>query len=676
VTLEFFTADSETYPIEKGLAAPPLVCVSVYDGKKVELYDKFDGARIVRELILSRVKIGWHNGPYDFCVLGQFDDDLLDLLIEAVDRGQMYDSMYAEQLKAIELGQFKSEWDEEEDRWVKSKFNLGDMIWKYRKRKADKGADGWRLRFGELDGLPISAYPERARAYACQDVIDTHDIITDQGRPVVNEAEQIRAGFALQLMSVWGIRTDAPLVAQVQKDLIEHQQELQKVLLNYKIIRTTGSKNMAVVKAMVKNAYERHGLPVPLTPKGKEAAAAGLPTTDAQISTSRETLEEAADDPILGPDGQPITVMVDGHEVPKTPLGELAELGRIEKVLKSFVPVLNQGIALPINPQFEALAETGRARCRKPNLMNLPRKGQVRECFLARPGFVYCSTDYSALELCTLAQVLIDLGFHSGLAEALNNDLDPHLMVAGTLMQCSYEEAVRRYKAKDKLAADMRQAGKVVNFGLPGGMSAEKLVLFAKAAYKMLISVAQAQFYKDKWFETFPEMYGYFSWVKRQIENGGGEVATALQHRSNRKRGKVWFTQYANTLFQGLGADLAKDALWCVTRECYSVKSSPLYGSRPVVFVHDEIITEMPEDRAEEAAWRQSQILVERGKLWTPDVKLKADPALARRWFKGAEPVWRTPDGAHNDNGIGKLVPWTPEIAKEIALAKKERKAA
>jgi DNA polymerase I-like protein with 3'-5' exonuclease and polymerase domains len=219
------------------------------------------------------------------------------------------------------------------------------------------------------------------------------------------------------------------------------------------------------------------------------------------------------------------------------------------------------------------------------------------------------------------------------------------------------------YKAKDKFAKDMRQLSKSLNFGLPGGLGSEKYVLFAKASYGVIVTVEEAKELKQKWLRTWPEMAAYFQWVQKQIEaTGDGKEGIATQLRSNRVRARVIFTKFANTLFQGLGADLAKDALWNVTKECYVVQDSPLYGSRPVVFAHDEVITELLEDRAEAAAYRQSAILEERGRVWCPGVKTKAPAALMKNWFKASEPVWQAEDGSYNERRVGKLVPWTPQI--------------
>jgi hypothetical protein len=99
-------------------------------------------------------------------------------------------------------------------------------------------------------------------------------------------------------------------------------------------------------------------------------------------------------------------------------------------------------------------------------------------------------------------------------------------------------------------------------------------------------------------------MRGYFAYVTNHLETS----AEATQFLSGRVRGGCRFTQMCNTLFQGLAADGAKKALWDITRECYLDTASPLFGSRVMIFAHDELILEMPEEKAHEAALRQVEV--------------------------------------------------------------------
>jgi DNA polymerase-1 len=69
----------------------------------------------------------------------------------------------------------------------------------------------------------------------------------------------------------------------------------------------------------------------------------------------------------------------------------------------------------------------------------MPRHGGVRECFVARPGFIYSSEDYAAGELVTLADACLRVIGWSKLADALNGGLDPHLALAAQFCNKSYD---------------------------------------------------------------------------------------------------------------------------------------------------------------------------------------------------------------------------------------------
>lgn len=206
---------------------------------------------------------------------------------------------------------------------------------------------------------------------------------------------------------------------------------------------------------------------------------------------------------------------------------------------------------------------------------------------------------------------------------------------------------------------------------------------------------------KEFWFQQWSENRHYFRFVQDCIENGQlitsdmlnrwpwlkpwftpgerlgpGEV---MQHHSGRIRGGLEFTSAANGFFQGLLADACKSALRRAGRECYdrtaivplqahenSVPSkyagaqSPLFGSRPIVFAHDEIIFEHPESVAHDAVMRVSEIMVEELRFYCPDVAkaCKAEPTLMRKWFKGATKV------VHR----GRVVPWEPNHNEKTCL--------
>ena len=112
-------------------------------------------------------------------------------------------------------------------------------------------------------------------------------------------------------------------------------------------------------------------------------------------------------------------------------------------------------------------------------------------------------------------------------------------------------------------------------------------------------------------------------------------------------------------MFQGRAADGAKRAGWYIAKECYlhdpyrdGSGPTPLFGARPVLFVHDEFILEVPVATAHEATMRLSEIMVAGMREVVPDVKVGTEYAIASRWYKGAE-------AAYDENK--RLIPWEPK---------------
>lgn len=392
-----------------------------------------------------------------------------------------------------------------------------------------------------------------------------------------------------------------------------------------------GSKNKAVIEAAVVAAYKAKGVAAP-----RNAPTARFP--DGSIKTDKDALKNSGD-PLLA---------------------ELSGAGPLGTVVNTFLPLLESAVNGRVHTQYKNLLATGRISSSKPNLNNIPRGSVVegvgvRECFVPSPGMHLLSTDYDCAELRSHAQVNYALFGRSAARDFFCADPkgDPHLGLAASIQGLSYEEA----KARKAELKGLRQMCKAPNFGLPGGMGIARFIESARKGYGVTLTEAQAKQLKAQWHRRWPEMRRYFEYVTALTERQGyvkqWAPSWAGEHRvrgRNPQEANRWFSQVANTLFQGLTADGAKDALWRVTRACYVEESSPLYGSFPVGFLYDEVLTEVPEERSHEAGYEQARLMVEGMQRWTPDVPATVSPALMTSWQKNAEEVVVG----------GKLVPWFP----------------
>ncbi len=594
--------DTETWLIAPGRLAPRLVCLSWCDGDTTELLGRDDAiAWFWRQLELGTPLVG-HNVAFDVGVMVQADPALMPRVWAHYDAGLFCDTQIGDRLVHIAKGHYKR------DRAGKRPhFSLAALAKRYLRRDLagkDK-PDAWRYRYRELAGIPLDQWPHEARRYALADARATRmvwDILRQKPNAMKDHAPQVRAAWALHLISAWGLRTDPERVQQLREQLTARIDAAGAKLRDAGVVRENGTKDTTEIRTRV---FAALGEDAPKTPSG-------------QISTSRQVLMETGD-----PD-----------------LELLASISNDQKLLTTYLPVLERGTERPICPSY-GLVESGRTSARGPNIQNQPRTGGVRECWIPRAGWVYVACDYHIAELCGLAQVCLDWFRTSAMADAINEGQDLHLVTGAQILEITYREISERYADGDPHAKQARQLAKAANFGFPGGLGAASFCDFARASFGVELDEKKARALKEKWLAAYPEMRQYFITI-------GKLDGSAIQVRSGRVRGGLGFCDAANTFFQGIVADGAKLATYRAVRSCY-VRGSPLEGCRAVAFVHDELILEAPADRAAAAALELERIMVEAMLVYLPDLAVSATPHLMRRWDKNAEPVY---------DASGHLVPW------------------
>ncbi len=276
----------------------------------------------------------------------------------------------------------------------------------------------------------------------------------------------------------------------------------------------------------------------------------------------------------------------------------------------------------------------------------------IREAFVPRKGKVFIQADFPQLELYTLAQCCYTwLGF-SDLGEMLKKGIDPHTAFASKLAKCSYEEGCVLKDTGDKPFYRKRQVAKAFDFGKPGGLGNKKLIdLAASPAYKVTISLEEAEEYSVEWHGMFREMKPYFARVNKILY--GQETGTTVIPGTGFVRGGAKYCALCNTPFQGLGAACFKHAMWLVAKAQYVDTSSPLFGSRTVAGVHDEIIAETdPGPRLHDAAYCLGYTMADAANKFLPDCPIareKMQPTAMWAWSKDAKQVF-------DENN--RLVPW------------------
>jgi len=662
--MRIFAFDTETYPIVKyGKATtnptPRCVCVQYAWGNDgtphIEL--RREGAETLWRVIQDEdVRFVGANVAYDMrqavrLIAEELDIDAVPAVFEAYDAGRVWDIQLAEQLNDIAHGGLFSQG---------GGYSLSDLA----KRRLDvgiegkHGADSWRLRYNELDGVPPEHWPERARAYAELDAVYTLRVYQAQQAAGLDNAHQTPfqacCDWSLSLMGAWGARIDPDRA----EDLADH----------YEAIRDHWKRVLEDAGLIIDGTLKRAKKEALFTECWASIGQDPLLTDNDSVSTGKEARNALIDAGV------------------KHPLFEaLVHYGRSSKFLSTYIEPILDAQEGPLCPRFNCLVDSGRTSSSGPNVQNIPARptaeerllmayqkdksvglqylakhpdtlyaerirvgewplknlvlgSDIRKCWVPRPGTRFIAADYSALEMCGLAQVNRNLnGELTPLGESINRGEDQHLRVAAVLMGISYDEAKRRYEAGDPQAAQMRTVSKIANFGFAGGASPSTLVVYARGFGTTITEEMAVKAY-NAWHGAWTEMAGYFAWIKAQETPEGYRIdqhGPGRQLRGWRERLTYKYTSAANTMFQGICADGAKFACWRVSKECYTDVDSPLYGSRPILFIHDEIIIEAPEDRVDEAAQRLSDVMVDAMNAFIPDIKLEAEAdILEGAWVK------------------------------------------
>lgn len=621
--------DLETDKFAPCNMAPEPVCLTWAEGDESDILVGDDIPQWLEEKLLDpNVMLGGTSVSFDFiCVLAHYKH--LSLLVWAayqVDR--IFCVLVREKLLDIRVGHWRFRWSG--GKKVQHKYNLGNIAMRRFGIELDKGADSWRLRYGELRGVPLSQWPERALRYALDDsiialraAVDQHKRSVECGYDMPTQFEDTRACLSLRLQSAWGVETDAEVVDKIWNDTIDGMEALVEELVSSGVVERGVAKVSAdgrrqppklkktvkVLQSLVMKHYtgerDAEGFP----PRTKKKA---IMTTAAVFA-----------------------------ECDYAPFRTLTKFLKLDKRCSTY---LSKMLYPVVHARFDAVgAGSDRTSSSGPNLQNVPPG--VREGFRARAGFYLLSADHDTQEMRTLAQACLDICGFSKLATRYQEDrhFDAHIEFASTLAGIAPEEALSRYRAGDKQIAVYRKRSKPGNFGFAGGMMADTFRSYAKQ-YGFDFTLEEAEHLRNAWFQTWPEMTPFFDNVKA-VKRGGGDLRIP---RSGFIRGQCGHNDIANGYFQTPAAHATKRAHFEVSRRCYSVPESALYGSRPWNFVHDELILESPIHKAHLAAVELVAVMEETQMVYTPDVPSSASASLMIHWSKSAEPVYR--------DGI--LVPW------------------
>jgi DNA polymerase-1 len=406
-----------------------------------------------------------------------------------------------------------------------------------------------------------------------------------EGLLAIYEALEMPLVEVLSDLERAGVKVDAALLARMSRDMEAQLQALTKEIHAL----AKGEFNINSPPQLREVLFDRLGMK-----SGKKTAKTRA------ASTAEDVLEELA--------------LV--HELPR----RILEYRSVQKLKSTYVDALPE-LVLPETGRIHAtfnqtVAATGRLSATDPNLQNIPIRTaegrRIREAFVAEPGHLLLSADYSQIEL----RVLAHLSGDPTLIDTFRRGEDVHDRTS--------REIFGPLSAVPP--AEQRRISKMVNYALLYGKTAFSL------AKDIGVSRKEAESFIEAYFARYPKVRTFIDeTIAKARETGQVRTLLGRLRRLPDLRAKSFPVrmeaerQAMNTPVQGSAADLIKQAMVDLHREL----ASRAMRSRLILQIHDELLLEVPEGEAEDARALVTEVMEGALKL---DVPLVADARLGRNW--------------------------------------------
>lgn len=678
----YIAIDFETYLISASEPIPRPVCLSYYylegrSPKKGVLVGKDKMETFLKTILESNLRIIAHNMSFEALVIDEHFPKLKELLKAKFDSKQMICTKVYQQLLDATLER------------PLHRADLGSMVKKYLKIdiSEDKNdPDSWRLRYSELDGVPLEQWPQKAIDYAIDDSFYAYKIYNMLKSNKIEYNLSVAADFYLNKMGLNGITIDITRVNTLREEI------QAKLAPGYAILTKAGlvekGKNGKYKKKMkmFREFIEKN---VPTFEK----------TAKGTVATSSEHLDKYAAQLEEGETREVLTNYLD--------------VMKYEKVLTAFISRLEKADPL-VRTQYKAAVSSGRTSSSTSqnfasvNIQQMPRSVEgvtwdIRNCFVPREGFKFCSIDYNGLELSSTAHQLYALTGKHNMLDIINGGdkpTDMHSMLAYRIMNIkegsneTYESFVKNKKKAPY--SDYRQLAKPINLGFPGGIGYDtmrtllardkvnpKLVVLETSKYEQELvwkrntlkkdgypvrirrtGIQEYQLIYDELVQLKETLFGLYPDLEHFLKEGHKEFLTGKEKPMKNefgewekepmysfiagdfKRDYCMYTQVCNgLLMQSPSAIGAKRAM---------VKIISKYGDHPEVipsaFIHDEVCFEVKDnDKMYSYVDDIAKILIEEMQTVLTGVRIAVEAELFDYWKKAGgfwdKTYWKDPKG-------------------------------
>ena len=440
--------------------------------------------------------------------------------------------------------------------------------------------------------IPFAQVPvDKAAHYGCEDADQTLEVHLAlwprlQAEPGLARvyALEIATSEVLYRVERHGVLIDGALLHKQS-----HELGRRILQLEHEAHELAGQPfNLGSPKQIGEIFFDKLGLPV------IKKTATGKPSTD------EEVLEKLAED-------YPLPARILEHR----------GLAKLKSTYTDKLPQLADPASGRVFTHYaQAVAVTGRLASNDPNLQNIPVRTaegrRIREAFIAPPGHVIVSCDYSQIEL----RIMAHLSDDAALLQAFHEGMDVHRATASEVFGV----------APDQVSSEQRRYAKVINFGLIYGMSSYGL------ARNLGIDNTAARNYIERYFERYPGVKRYMD-DTRQLARKQGYVETVFGRRlqlpeinsPNGPRRQAAERAAINAPMQGTAADLIKMSMVAVQQAIDGQRRA----SRMVMQVHDELVLEVPQA---ELDWVRAELPRLMAGVAELKVPLVAEVGVGQNW--------------------------------------------
>ena len=293
------------------------------------------------------------------------------------------------------------------------------------------------------------------------------------------------------------------------------------------------------------------------------------------------------------------------------------QLGKLKSTYTDALPALVNERSGRLHTSFnQAVAATGRLSSTDPNLQNIPIRTpegrRVRVAFVATPGHVLLSADYSQVEL----RVMAHMADEPGMLAAFRAGRDIHRQTAAEIFKVDIEA----------VTAEQRTAAKTINFGVLYGMGSTRV------AAEIGVTRKEAKAFIERYFDRFPGVKGFVDQTLADARENL-EVRTLYGRRrpvpdmasSNHMLKAAAERVAVNTPVQGTAADLIKRAMLEVDGRLRRGG----FAARMLLQVHDELLLSVPLAEVEAVSELVREGMAAAGDLKVP---LRVDVGVAANW--------------------------------------------